>query len=132
MKKRSFLKRVTGALAIGLSPFAVKAQQESSNEFKHIVFFWMNNPKDKALVKKFKRGTESFFKKVDVIQSYHIGEPAGTPRDVVDNSYSVCAVVTFNSKEDQDIYQAHQAHLDYIEEWKEIWKKVQVYDSWNG
>lgn len=115
---------------LGLAPLAVKAQNNFPGRFVHMVFFWMNDPDDEKTIKKFMKGTEAFFKKVDEIKTYHIGTPAGTPRDVVDGSYQVSLVVTFESKEDQDVYQAHQAHLDYIEEYKHLWERVQVYDSW--
>ncbi len=132
MNKRSFFKKATAALAaIGLAPIAVEAQNNFPGRFVHMVFFWMNeDAQDEKTIKKFMKGTEAFFKQVDEIKTYHIGKPAGTPRDVVDGSYQVSLVVTFDSKEDQDIYQAHQAHLDYIEEYKGLWERVQVYDSW--
>lgn len=116
---------------LGLAPLAVQAQDKFPGRFVHMVFFWMNeDAQDEKTIKKFMKGTEAFFKKVDKIKTYHIGKPAGTPRDVVDGSYQVSLVVTFDSKADQDVYQAHQAHLDYIEEYKGLWKRVQVYDSW--
>ena len=132
MNKRAFLKKVSAAIAaLGIFPIAVKAQNNFPGRFVHMVFFWMNDhAQDEKTIRKFMKGTEAFLKKVEVIKTYHIGTPAGTPRDVVDSSYQVSLVVTFDSKEDQDIYQAHQAHLDYIEEYKALWKRVQVYDSW--
>ena len=131
MNKRSFFKKASTAVAaLGLAPLAVDAKNTLPGRFVHMVFFWMNDPEDEKTIKQFMKGTETFFKKVETIKTYHIGEPAGTPRDVVDSSYQVSLVVTFDSKEDQDIYQAHQAHLDYIEEYKHLWKRVQVYDSW--
>jgi hypothetical protein len=59
-----------------------------------------------------------------------VGEPAGTPREVVDNSYTVCLAATFASKEDQDIYQDHPIHQQYVEDNQDKWTRVQVYDSW--
>lgn len=130
-KRRSFLKKAIGSsLLAGLIPFAAKAQPSLNGRFVHTVFFWLKNPDNKAEKKQFVEGTRNFLSQVDVIKSIHLGEPAGTPREVVDNSYHVCLVVTFDSKEDQDIYQKHEAHLQYIEENKHLWTRVQVYDSW--
>ncbi len=132
-KRRSFLARTLGSLAaISWLPFHAKAQDRSKGKFFHIVFFWFKNPDSEGKIKDFMKGTEAFFQKVDVIQTYHIGRPAKTPREVVDNSYTVSAVVTFNSKEDQDEYQAHQAHLDFIDDYSDLWERVKVYDSWTG
>lgn len=131
MNKRSFFKKASAAIAaLGLAPVAAVSQDKLPGRFVHMVFFWMKDPADEKTIRSFMKGTQAFFEKVDVIKTYHIGNPAGTPREVVDNSYQVCLVVTFDSKEDQDIYQAHQAHLDYIESYKHLWDRVQVYDSW--
>lgn len=131
MNKRSFFKKATAVVAaLGLAPLASNAQNKFPGRFVHMVFFWMKDPDDKKNIKAFMKGTEAFFQKVEVIKTYHIGEPAGTPREVVDGTYQVSLVVTFDRKADQDIYQEHQAHLDYIEENKHLWERVQVYDSW--
>lgn len=131
MNKRSFFKKASAAIAtLGLTPFVSQAKNNLPGRFVHMVFFWMKDPEDTKTIKQFMNGTETFFKQVEVIKTYHIGTPAGTPRDVVDSSYQVSLVVTFDSKEDQDVYQAHQAHLDYIEQYKALWERVQVYDSW--
>ena len=129
-KRRSFLKKLFGSsIALGAIPVFGNAQPSLNGRFAHVVFFWLKSD-DQAEIKKFEKGTRDFLKQVDVIKSVHLGQPAGTPRDVVDNSYSVCLIVTFDSKEDQDLYQEHPAHLKYIEDMKHMWTRVQVFDSW--
>ena len=59
----------------------------------------------------------------------HIGTPAQTNRPVIDNSYTYSLIVTFPSKEEHDEYQQEEVHQVFIEEAKELWKKVLVYDS---
>lgn len=131
--RRSFMRKLLSVSAVtGLVPLAVNAQPKISGRFIHMVFFWLKDPDKSSSVKGFMQKTASFLEKVEVVKSYHLGTPAGTPREVVDNSYTVCLVVTFDSKEDQDIYQKHQAHVDYVEEAKSLWTKVQVYDSWGS
>lgn len=117
----------TGALAA--LPFGAWAQNKSKikGRFVHMVFFWL---KEETNVSEFIKGTEEFLQKVEVIQAYHLGTPAGTPREVVDNSYTVCLVVTFDTKEAQDVYQVHPAHLDYVEQNKHKWSVVKIFDSW--
>ena len=63
-----------------------------------------------------------------VITSF-IGLPAGTKRGVVDNSYDVSLIVTFNSKEEQEVYQNDPTHISFIDKASNLWKKVQVFDS---
>lgn len=131
LKRRNFFRILTGvAGALGLASFpSVAASKENQipGRFVHMVFFWLQ---DETAADEFMRSTEAFLKQVKVIKAYHLGKPAGTPRDVVDNSYTVSLVVTFDSKEDQDLYQNHPIHVQYVEEHKDKWHKVQIYDSW--
>lgn len=129
MNKRNFLKKSLAGLGLLSLPAITKAADPINGKFVHTVLFWLNEGTD---VKDFMKGTEAFLQKVEVVRSYHVGVPAMTPREIVDNSYSVCLVVTFDTKEDQDVYQKHQAHLDYVEARKDQWSKVVIYDSWGG
>ncbi|WP_421870448.1 Dabb family protein [Marinoscillum sp.] len=131
MNKRLFIRKALLSLgAVGLVSH-VKAQPKKviKGRFIHMVYFWLT---PEANADTFIQNTEDFLKKVDVIRGYHLGKPAGTPREVVDNSYSVSLVVTFDSKEDQDIYQKHEAHLKYIEDNNTQWTEVKIYDSWGA
>ncbi len=130
-KRRSFFNKSLLSLAgLSLMPTILKATQKDkviNGRFIHMVFFWLKPETDIA---DFQQATENFLMQVPEIVNYHLGEPAGTPREVVNNTYSVSLVVTFASKEDQDIYQKHQAHLKYIEENKDKWTDVKIFDSW--
>lgn len=101
-------------------------EKKLEGKFVHMVFFWLQPDVEAS---GFINRTEQFLKEVEVIRTYHLGTPANTPREVVDNSYSVSLVVTFDSKEDQDIYQAHAAHLKYVEEMSSSWTDVKIFDS---
>jgi len=126
MNKRNFIKRLLIASGLAAAPAMLSAKDNVKGKFVHTVLFWLKN--DTNLVD-FISGTRGFLDKVKVVKSYHVGTPAMTPREVVDNSYSVCLVVTFNDMADQDIYQKHPAHLAYVEERKNSWDKVIIYDS---
>ncbi len=96
--------------------------------FVHTVFFWMKEDLSDEEARFFEEGMEKLGKTPSIL-SYKWGKPAGTPREVVDNSYSYAWIVDFASSEDQDAYQVDPVHLQFIEDCKDLWTKVQVYDT---
>ena len=100
----------------------------AKNLFIHHVYFWLNNPDSTEDLRKLIEGLQKL-STVKTIKMFHIGKPAGTSRDVIDASYAVSWLLTFNNRADQDSYQTDPIHLKFIEECKHLWKKVVVYDS---
>ena len=98
------------------------------NIFVHHVYFWLKNPDSKEDKNKLIDGLKKL-SKVKTIKFLHIGQPAGTSRDVIDSSYAVSWLVFFDTKEDQDSYQTDPIHLKFVEECSPVWTKVIVYDS---
>ena len=138
--RRTFIRKLGGLsamLALGSSlragesagsPYSAGNHKELEGGFFHMVFFWLVD--DSADVKKkFLKELKDFVGQVEEIKKVHIGPPADTDRDVIDNTYSFSLVVTFDSKKEHDIYQEHPAHLKFIENASSLWKKVLVYDS---
>lgn len=66
------------------------------------------------------------------ITFFEVGLPAGTQRDVVDNSYLVALLVGYESSEAHDRYQDHPDHLRFIDENKHLWSRVVVFDTLAG
>ena len=96
--------------------------------FVHHVYFWLKKPVTKAGIAKFEDGLKKLIT-VETIVDHHLGVPAKTNRGVIDRSYSYSLLLTFSSKENQDVYQTHPTHLKFIEECNDLWEKVLVYDS---
>lgn len=98
--------------------------------FVHAVHFWLqpdvSDERRAALVEALKGLGES-----PNVASCRVGVPAGTDRPVVDNSYDVQLVCGFNSVEDHDRYQSADdtLHTEFIENFKDTWAKVVIYDS---
>lgn len=96
--------------------------------FIHAVYFWLkkDNPE---LLKEFKEVALPKLATVPSIKNVYWGPPAGTPRDVVDNSYDISWIVTFNNAAEQEAYQIDPMHLEFVEKYKSLFEKVQVYDN---
>ncbi|WP_246615869.1 Dabb family protein [Aquimarina litoralis] len=97
--------------------------------FVHSVYIWLKNPDNKEDRKKFEVALDKFLKTSKYAKTNFVGIPAGTDREVVDNTYTYAIIVTFSSKEEQDLYQKEDAHLLFIEEASSLWNKVQIYDT---
>ena len=118
---------ISGALLINTNN---PQQKEMKNVFVHHVFFWLKNTGNSDDLNKLVTGLKKL-SAVNTIRQFHIGQPAGTKRDVIDSSYSVSWMVLFDNKADQDSYQADPVHLKFVEECASLWQKVVVYDSVN-
>ncbi len=99
--------------------------------FAHTVYFWFKNPDNKADRAKFEASLQRFLETSAFAKTNFIGIPPEATREVVDGSFTYSLIVTFESAEAQEGYQNEAPHLKFIEECKDLWEKVIVYDS-NG
>ncbi len=134
--RRSFIKRAAAGLAVaGLLPLSKKAMAgeiKITGTLVHHVYFWLKEPKNEAHKKQLLKGLNELLK-VETIKMSHIGFPAGTEsRDVVDHSYSVSYMLMFDNQAGQDAYQIDPIHLKFVDENKDLWSKVIVYDAINS
>jgi hypothetical protein len=100
------------------------------NTFIHHVFFWLkenNESNQQQLIEGLKKLSSA-----SIIKQYHIGIPANTNRDVIENSYSVSWMILFDNAADQDSYQVDPVHLNFVKECSHLWNRVVVYDSINA
>lgn len=95
--------------------------------FVHTVYFWTKEDLSEEDVLSFHEGVRKL-SQIDLIQMGMIGPPAQTPREVVDNTYNYAITFVFANKEDHDAYQDHPDHHIFINDHKEKWARVQVYD----
>ena len=78
--------------------------------FIHTVFFWLNDTVTEEEKIEFECSLEKLVTVPGII-SFYYGKPAGTPRDVVNNSYDYVWIVHFSDAAYHNIYQAHPVHL---------------------
>ncbi|MEO9964648.1 MAG: Dabb family protein [Reichenbachiella sp.] len=109
----------------------VKNKDIISGQFAHTVLIWLHNPDSESDKTRLELGLKRLIENSEYIRSAHLGVPALTDREVVDNSYTFCLIVTFGSKEAQDKYQVEPAHKQFLNDCKHLWKRVLIYDSMN-
>ncbi|HYG40208.1 MAG TPA: Dabb family protein [Cytophagales bacterium] len=132
LSRRKFME-TTGKIAaaaavasLGVSE-ALSSPKEKSM-FVHHVYFWMKPDATKEEKDKLYEGIKTIAK-LETVKMSHVGIPADTNRPVIDTSYSFSLLTVFDDKKGHDIYQEHPVHLKFIEDCKNLWTKVQVYDS---
>lgn len=96
--------------------------------FIHTVFFYTPEGQTAEELAALEAGIRTL-EEIPSVQNFYVGPAAGTPRDVVDNSYGVALIVHFTDKAGHDLYQEHPIHLKFIEDHQDKWERVQVYDS---
>lgn len=103
-------------------------EKVSKPGFIHTVYFWLKEGTTDEQKEAFERGMESL-REVASVRALHFGPPAMTPRDVVDNSYDYGLTMFFEDAAGQDAYQVDAIHEKLIEDHRDIWERVQVYDT---
>ena len=97
--------------------------------FIHTVYFWFKEDVTDQQKEDFNNNGLAVLAKAPTIHKVFYGPPAGTPREVVDNSYDVAWICHFKNAADQDAYQVEPIHLKFVEDYMDLWERVQVYDN---
>ncbi len=97
-----------------------------STGFIHTVLFFTDN---KENAEKIAAGCKEHLANIPVVNRFSVGFPAGTPRDVVDNSYGVLLLIEFDDAAGCAAYDVHPDHQAFIAANKSFWTRVQVYDA---
>lgn len=97
--------------------------------FAHNVYIWLKQPDNEADRNAFLSSLYRFLDASEYVVTSHVGAPALSDREVVDDSFTFSIVLTFKNKADQDLYQVEPVHVTFVEESSHLWNKVLVYDS---
>lgn len=94
----------------------------------HLALFWLKRPDSVEDRQALAEGIETL-RAIPQVRTLHVGFPAPTEaRDVVDHSWSVSELITFDSIEDEVAYQPHPIHQALIANYGHLWDRVVVYD----
>jgi hypothetical protein len=107
---------------------SVIKNKELQPRFFHNVYFYLKPNLTDEERNKFEHGLIELGT-IEELIDYHIGKPAMTPREVVDNSYQYSIITSFKDKSGHDAYQVHPIHENFRNEIEGIVDSVRIYDS---
>ena len=99
--------------------------------FVHSVYFWLRDDLSQSDKTTFIEGIRSLCT-IESVQQGFIGVPAGTTREIIDQSYSYALVLSFADAAAQDAYQVDPVHDVFREKCAGFWKKIIIYDAISG
>lgn len=94
----------------------------------HHVLFWLKTDTTEEQKIAFKKGLQSL-ENIEVIKTIHIGTPAPIERAVVDVTYTFSLVLFFEDLAAHDVYQVHEIHKAFLDEFRGLFEKVIIYDA---
>ena len=105
------------------------AAANKSAPLAHIVFFTLaeSNTANRA---RLIDGCKKYLDNHEGVIYFGVGVNAPEyNREVNDRDYDVALHLVFKTAKDQDVYQTHPRHQEFVKECKPLWKKVRVFDS---
>ena len=85
--------------------------------FSHVVIFWTHPEKPQA-ADDLIVGAQKYLADIPGVQHFHVGRMMVSQRRVVDQTYQVALNVQFKSRQDQDDYQVHPLHIEFLEKYE--------------
>ncbi len=95
--------------------------------FIHTVLFWAKENISMSEAADFEDGLQSL-QQIENIRAFYVGTPADTDRPVIDSSYSYALIIHFDTDNEQNVYQEHPIHHEFIKNNSKYWSKVSVFD----
>ncbi|PTS98207.1 transcription-repair coupling factor [Pedobacter sp. HMWF019] len=94
----------------------------------HHVLFWLKADTTEDQKKAFRKSLETL-KDIEVIKAFHIGTPAPIERAVVDTTYTFSLTLFFEDLAGHDVYQVHDLHKAFLDEFRILFDRVVIYDA---
>lgn len=94
----------------------------------HHVLFWLKADTTEDQKKAFRKSLETL-ENIEVVKTFHIGTPASIERAVVDTTYTFSLTLFFEDLAGHDVYQVHELHKAFLDEFRILFDKVVIYDA---
>lgn len=101
----------------------------SGQKLSHVVFFTLKTPTPEAM-SGLVAACHKYLKNHPGIEAFYAGTLAAEyARPVNDRAFHVCLNMVFDSRASHDTYQTAADHVRFIEENRDSWAQVRVFDA---
>lgn len=97
--------------------------------FVHSAYFWLKSGLTEDDIMDFESGIKKLILDSEFAVSGHIGRPAGTDSEIVNNSYDYSMIVTFQDSRGNFSFMNEEAHDRFRVITKKYCERVSVFDS---
>ena len=105
-----------------------KQNAKPEGKIHHVVLCWLKDPGNTTHRETIIQASKAF-EDIPTVLSVSVGNVLASERELVDDSFDVGLIVTFNNKQDMEEYIAHPLHVKMVEEkLKPLVKQIAVYD----
>lgn len=117
------------AVEVSADDKSAQLAADKSAPLAHMVFFTLAEASDENRAK-LVEGCKKYLDGHEGVEYFSVGVRAAEyDRPVNDREYDVALHLVFKTAADQDAYQTHPRHVQFVEECQGLWKKVRVFDS---
>ena len=125
------MKKLFGLLLmLNLMILVVRAQdtKQTGDLLRHVVLLKFKNGSTTAEIKKVEDAFRALPSKIEVIRGFEWG--TNNSPENLNQEFTHCFFVSFNSEKDRDVYLPHSAHKAFVEVLTPHMDKVLVIDYW--
>jgi len=96
--------------------------------FVHAVFFYCKKGISKKTLDQFLTGLRDLAI-IESVDSLFVGTPPPSDDPVVRTDFTAALTVLFKDRAAHDRYQVDEVHCGFIEQFADLWEKVEAFDS---
>jgi hypothetical protein len=117
-----------GLVLLSLSCQSTNRSSSGLGHVDHVVLIWLKDPTDHAVRHKIIEASEAF-RQIPGVLDVRQGRPVPSTRPIVDSSFDIGFVITFESRAALDAYGPHPIHQKAAQELiQPNTKQIKVYD----
>jgi len=120
---------ITLFLAV-VSPCLAQQSTNNSKMLRHVVLFKFKDDSKPADIKKVEEAFRALPTKISQVKDFEWG--TNNSPENLNQGFTHCFFVTFESEKDREVYLPHPAHQAFVEVLKPHLDKVLVVDYWAG